>query len=113
MVEILLADEDRKEGDRSDVDDDPSDLNAKVHADLVFGVETECQYRPREVVKRHRVAVSEDSWEQLQRIWSDRNVDNNPEDEEERDEFGGDQDDHRVQCESERKHGDPSHHPVD
>lgn len=42
---------------------------------LVFGVETECQYRPREVVKRHRVAVSEDSWEQLQRIWSDRDVD--------------------------------------
>jgi len=42
---------------------------------IVFGAEADRQYRPREIVERHRVAVSENSWEQLERIAHDRDVD--------------------------------------
>ena len=41
---------------------------------VVFSVEANRQYRPREIVERHRVTVSEDLWEQLERIGRDRDV---------------------------------------
>lgn len=38
---------------------------------IVFSVEANRQYRPREVVERHRVTVSENPREQLERICCD------------------------------------------
>jgi len=113
LVEIPLADEDRKQGDRSDVNNNPGDLDTKIHANVVFGVETNRQYRPREIVERHRVTVSEHSWEHLQWVGRGRDVYNDPEDKEERDHFHSEQNNHSIQCEAESKHGDPSHHPID
>ena len=35
---------------------------------IVFSVEANRQYRPREIVERHSVTISEDHWEHLERI---------------------------------------------
>ena len=42
---------------------------------IIFGAKANCQYSPVEIVERHRVAVSEDSWEHGERITRNRDVD--------------------------------------
>jgi hypothetical protein len=42
---------------------------------IVFGAKANRKHRPRDIVERHRVAVSEDPREQLERIGRDRDVD--------------------------------------
>jgi len=112
LPEIPLAEDIRKEGDGANIEPHPPKLNAKVPPDVVFGVETDGQHRPREIVKRHRVTVFENSWEQLKWIGCNRDIANDPEDEEKWDKFCGEKKDHCVQGETESKHGGPSHHPI-
>ena len=143
LAKVPLADEHRKEGDRSDVDGNPGDLNASVQAN--WEGEGENSQYPRISQEMGKTRTYSRFWSRkrppvlsskgyrtawcshigrllgvalLDRTWPKRCLlsgtgalaqsllgwnasqvlTNNPKDKEEWDQFGSEQDDHRVQC---------------
>lgn len=68
---------------------------------------------PRDIIKGPRIPIPEDAWENVQREQGDRNVGDDPDEEEEGDEAGSEEGYEGFESQAECEHAKEVEHPED